>query len=175
MPNKGNGSQTETYFWTQTLNEITVKIPLEQGVIKSHLLIDLKSNHIKIARKDGSKVYIDGDWSDKIAFDDINWVLSDEGSNKVIEIYVTKWRTSMNWWDSLVKGEQAIDTQKINPEPSKLSELDGEMKTTVSKMMFDMQQKQQGLPSSDELEKKSKLEAFMKANPQLDFSKAKFG
>lgn len=45
----------------------------------------------------------------------------------------------MNWWDSLVKGEKKIDTQKINPEPSKLSDLDGEMKSTVGKMMFDMQ------------------------------------
>ena len=81
----------------------------------------------------------------------------------------------MNWWDSLVKGEQPIDTQKINPEPSKISDLDGDMKTSVNKMVFDMQQKQKGLPSSDELEKRQKLEAFMKANPQLDFSQAKFG
>ncbi len=139
MPNKGNGSQTDTYFWTQTLHEITVKIPLEAGVNKNHLLIDLKQDRIKVCKKDASKVYIDGEWSDKIAIDEINWTLSDESGHKILEIYVTKWKTSMNWWDSLIKGEQPIDTQKINPEPSKLSDLDGEMKTTVGKMMFDMQ------------------------------------
>lgn len=59
----------------------------------------------------------------------------------------------MTWWDSLLKNEKKIDTQKINPEPSKMSDLDGEMKSTVGKMMFDMQQKQKGLPTSEELEK----------------------
>ena len=44
----------------------------------------------------------------------------------------------MTWWKNFVVSEPEIDTQKINPEPSKISDLDGEMKTTVSKMMFDM-------------------------------------
>lgn len=89
--------------------------------------------------KKTSKVYIDDLWTDQIATDDTNWVINDEDSKKKLEIYITKWRTSMSWWDSLVKGEEKIDTQKINPEPSKLSDLDGEMKSTVGKMMFDMQ------------------------------------
>mmetsp|Transcript_19866 Transcript_19866/g.14599 ORF Transcript_19866/g.14599 Transcript_19866/m.14599 type:complete len:112 (+) Transcript_19866:700-1035(+) len=109
----------------------------------------------------------------KIKVEDSTWSLESDGDRRIMQLLIQKFE-GQRWWGAPFKGHVEIDTQKVEPENSKLSDLDLETRSAVEKMMFDQNQKMKGLPTSEELEKKNKLKDFMAAHPEMDFSKCKF-
>ncbi|CAI9092545.1 OLC1v1027817C1 [Oldenlandia corymbosa var. corymbosa] len=167
-PNKGNGLDMDKYSWIQSLQEVTINIPVPPGTKSRFISCEIKKNHLKVGLKNQPPI-IDGELYQPVKVDDSFWSLEDQ---KSISILLTK-QNQMEWWKYLVKGDPEIDTQKVEPENSKLSDLDPETRSTVEKMMFDQRQKSMGLPTSDEMQKEEVLKKFMSEHPEMDFSRAK--
>nr|XP_036224811.1 nuclear migration protein nudC [Bactrocera oleae] len=137
-PNSGNGCTLDNYSWTQTLQEVEVKIPLKTSSTLRARDIDviIGKSSIKVGLKNQEAV-INGKLCAEVKQEDSVWVLQD---NNIVLITLEK-INKMNWWDRLISTDPPISTRKINPEPSKLSDLDGETRSLVEKMMYDQRQK----------------------------------
>jgi len=167
----GNGGTVEgKYTWTQILSEVNITIFLPEKTRSRDITVNIKKKHLKVKLNSQKSPLIDASLSKMICIDDSFWSIED--GNKLI-LNLQKLNT-MEWWDSICVGDPKINVQKIVPENSKLSDLDGETRKTVEKMMFDQRQKQMGLPTSDEQEKFAMFEKFKKSHPEMDFSQCKF-
>ncbi|XP_065617564.1 uncharacterized protein LOC112025216 [Quercus suber] len=123
-----SGLDLENYSWTQTLEEVTLNVPVPTGTKSRSVVCEIKKNHLKVGLK-GQPPIIDGELFGPVKPDDCNWSREDQNA---ISIHLTK-NDKMEWWKSVVKGDPEIDTQKVEPESSKLSDLDPETRQSVEK------------------------------------------
>ncbi|EFR05411.1 nuclear movement protein nudC [Nannizzia gypsea CBS 118893] len=166
---------TLPYKWTQTIAEAEVTIPVPVEIRARDLEVVLTKTKIRVALK-GKEPFIDGSFPHPIHVDESSWTLETVSSppGKEVSVHLDK-VNKMEWWPHVVTTAPKIDVSKITPENSKLSDLDGETRSMVEKMMYDQQQKEMGKPSSDEQKKAEMLRKFQEQHPEMDFSKAQIG
>lgn len=161
--------------------------------------VQLGPKILKVMHK--ATVLVEGTLAYAIKSDDSTWMLDSKnnavGGMRQQELCIHLQKQADNeWWAHILTKEPMLDTTKILPEASSLSDIkDPEMKSMVEKMMLEQRQKsiaqqqqqQQGMnlessvPSNsivngsqgiDQAQKMALLDNFKKQNPHLDFSKA---
>ncbi|EGN94965.1 hypothetical protein SERLA73DRAFT_187242 [Serpula lacrymans var. lacrymans S7.3] len=156
------------YRWRQELGEVDIIVPMPKGTRARDLVIVMQKSKLSVGLKGKDKI-LDGELCKQIKVEDSTWTIEDQ---EAIHIHLEK-LNQQQWWENVLTHHPKIDTRKIQPENSKLGDLDGETRGMVEKMMFDNQQKQMGKPTSDEIKKMETLKKFQASHPELDFSNAK--
>lgn len=163
----------EKYSWTQTLEELVITVPIPAGVKGSGINCVITSTKLTLGLK-GKDPILEGALHKKVNGEEAIWTLETNNTGKCVVIVLEK-VDQMSWWKCVVEGEQEINTKKVSPENSKVSDLkDDETRQMVEKMMYDQRQKAMGLPTSEEQKKQDILKKFMSQHPEMDFSNAKF-
>lgn len=95
----------------------------------------MKAGTLKIGIK-GQTPLIDGNLHKKIKTAESLWTLETDGAKRTLQLTLVK-VDGMTWWNCIIEGDQKINVQKVEPQSSSLSDLDGDTRKTVEKMMFD--------------------------------------
>ncbi len=168
-----NGGICPNYTWTQNLQDLQVLVSVPAGTKAKMLTVEILKKKLKVGVK-GQEAIVDGELHAGVKMEECFWSVEDnpKAGDRLVSITLQK-INQMEWWKCVLVGDPEINTQKVEPENSKLSDLDGETRTTVEKMMFDQRQKAAGLPTSEEQGKQDMLKKFMEQHPEMHFSKAK--
>lgn len=110
----GNGGLGDCYYWTQSLNEITIHVEVSNTIRGKDItcVISPKTLLLRVA----DKIYIEGEFEDPIRMDESTWTLA-SGSHHASgggDIIVTLEKTKKTWWKSAIKGHAEIDTSKVS-------------------------------------------------------------
>ncbi|PVU91620.1 hypothetical protein BB561_004307 [Smittium simulii] len=168
------GGVEDQYEWSQTLEDVTVSTVLPDNIKARDMAVSITPTSISVKILPLNKTVLEGTLHQAIVVDESSWSIS-SSKIRVFELQLEK-QNKQAWWSCVVMGAKEIDTSKIAPENSKLSELPDGTRAVVEKMMFDQQQKALNKPTSEDIKAQKQqqiLEQFKAQHPELDFSNAK--
>eukprot|EP00588_Corethron_pennatum_P036411 CAMPEP_0194349790 /NCGR_PEP_ID=MMETSP0171-20130528/107286_1 /TAXON_ID=218684 /ORGANISM="Corethron pennatum, Strain L29A3" /LENGTH=382 /DNA_ID=CAMNT_0039117283 /DNA_START=72 /DNA_END=1220 /DNA_ORIENTATION=- len=165
----GNGGVTSAYYWTQTLDEVTVVIEesgdsragdvLPCNVRGKELDVRIKATtgSVRLKGAEEGNIIIEGKWGGKVRPGDSSWSIESrdgaKGGGRCLILSLDK--ADPVWWSEALLGDDVkIDTELVD-STRKISTYDEQTQGELRRMLFDQRAERLGLPSSAEILGKS--------------------
>jgi len=172
-PNNENGGSVVGGYpchWTQTIADLELFLQLPENTTSKDVIVESSPYFLKIGIK-GQPWMIDGKLFSPVKSGDTYWTVDQKN---VLNVELHKLHADQ-WWSRVIETDPKINPRLCSPGEQSIGEIDDpEMKQTVEKMLWKQHCKQKGLPLPEDEKKKQVMADFMKAHPEMDFSKAKF-
>lgn len=139
-----NGDSTEKYDWSQTIQEITVQIPIPEGTTSKMMDIKIQPKRLFVKIKGQDKPILDGELQEKVKVEDSFWSIEDK---KFINITFEKAYEAI--WKTILIGDKEIDPKTVD-NSKKIEEFDLETQGHLQKVLYEQERKKQGLPTTEE-------------------------
>eukprot|EP00579_Thalassiosira_antarctica_P029142 CAMPEP_0202026672 /NCGR_PEP_ID=MMETSP0905-20130828/59530_1 /ASSEMBLY_ACC=CAM_ASM_000554 /TAXON_ID=420261 /ORGANISM="Thalassiosira antarctica, Strain CCMP982" /LENGTH=409 /DNA_ID=CAMNT_0048589951 /DNA_START=71 /DNA_END=1300 /DNA_ORIENTATION=+ len=154
----GNGGSTSRYVWTQTLEEVTVHIPLPEGLRGKDLDVKIAANTLSIRQRGGTAsdaalTSLGGTLFGRIRPSESTWTLESttHSSQKMTTLQLILDKVQKTWWDTVISGDTPlIDTTMVD-STRHIGTYDEETQAQIRRIMFDQRQERLGLPSSQKI------------------------
>lgn len=171
----GNGGVTARYWWTQTLQDATVCVPVPSGTRSRDVACIFSADSLRLAVGGArSEAILDGRLDGRVRAGECLWQLEGEGERRTVVLTLEK--RVETWWERIIEGDDAIDTTLVD-STQRMEEYDEETQGAIRKIMFDQAQKARGLPTSDEMKTSALLAEAMKmpGAPNIDLTQTRIG
>ncbi|KAL3777039.1 hypothetical protein ACHAW5_005028 [Stephanodiscus triporus] len=170
----GNGGSTSRYVWTQTLEEVTVHVPLPDGTRARDLDVRIGANTLTIRRRRGGggggtreeehninndAPSLEGTLFARVRPSESTWTLESNDSDgrgrstrssrrPIATLQLVLEKVQKTWWETVISGDTPlIDTTMVD-STRHIGTYDDETQAEIRRIMFDQRQERLGLPTS---------------------------
>ncbi|XP_042864669.1 nudC domain-containing protein 3-like isoform X2 [Penaeus japonicus] len=144
-----NGAIRESYAWTQSIEDLEVRICVHDSVRKGRQVkVKLQPTRMEVGVHGSStswQTLVMGDFPHGIKVEDSVWSLV-PGDHILIHMEKAEER----WWDRLLTNEDSIDLKKINAERD-FATLPEEDQQRIQELVWNKKQQEIGKPTSDQM------------------------
>jgi hypothetical protein len=113
-----NGGHTGLYTWGQTLEEVTVRLPVDPSLRAKELSVAFTRCRLTVTVKRTGEKLLTGELQQPILCDECSWMLED--GDMVLQLAKDNKRAenvrdgpSSEWWLGVLEGEDSIDSKDV--------------------------------------------------------------